>query len=182
MLQLLGYIFLIGLAILLLKFVYCLLMRCCALGIMAFIIVGCITGALAILGKISSHLAWTISKWSFYVGTAINIIEVLSHPLEAIEDAWDFTTDTDYTTTSFNTYNDENSSGDSGNTHSSSSSSLSRSLTNTNDEDTEIYTGRRCCGNCKWNRSKYHNNVICSLNPAGTSNSVNDVCEDYVKM
>lgn len=181
MLQILGYIFLIAIAIILIKFGYALLMRCCALGILAFLIVGCITGALSIVGKISSSIAWTISKWAFYVGTAINIVEVISHPLEAIEDAWDFTTDTDYTASPVETYNNDVSSGGSGNT-STSSSSPSLPPTNTSDDDTEIYIGRRCCGNCRWNRSPNHNDVICSLNPAGANNSVNDVCGDYVKM
>jgi len=168
MLQILGYIFLIGIAIVLIKFGYALIMRCCALGVVLFICVGMVTGALALLGVVSSGTAWTISKWSFYIGTAINVLEVLSHPLEAISDAWDFTTDTDYSGGGSSS-DDSNSSGNNSGYSSSSGSS-----------DNSVYAGRRCCGNCRWNMSAYNNNVACTHNPAGAYNGVNDRCSDYV--
>ena len=80
-------------AILQIKFGFALLMRCCVIGIIAFLWVGIITGTLSIVGKMSSDTAWTISKWAFYIGTAINIVEVLFHPFRAISQAWDAATD-----------------------------------------------------------------------------------------
>lgn len=154
MLQILGYIFLIGIAIVLIKFGYALIMRCCALGVVAFICVGMVVGVLALFGKISSDTAWTISKWAFYIGTAINVLEVLSHPFEAISDAWDFTTDTDY------------SGGTSSSEDSNSSSNTSDYSSSSRSGSNPIYAGRRCCGNCRWNMSAY--------------NGVNDRCSDYI--
>lgn len=92
MLQILGYLLLIGIAILLIKFSFYLLLRCCVGGILAFIFVGAITGALAIFGVISADTAWTISKWAFYIGTALNTIWAILHPIETISDAWDIAT------------------------------------------------------------------------------------------
>ena len=156
MLQILGYLLLIGIAIVILKFGFALLMRCCVIGIIAFLWVGAITGALTIFGKMSSDTAWTISKWAFYIGTAVNIMEVLFHPFRAIGDAWDAATD------------------DSPSSSSSSSSSYSDS---NNGEDE--YPGVRCCGNCRWNNSLYSSSVMCNHNPAGEYNGVMDRCSDY---
>ncbi len=157
MLQILGYIFLIGIILVLVKFGFLLVIRCCAIGIIAFICVGAVTGALTIFGKMSSDTAWTISKWAFYIGTAINIVEVIRHPFRAISDAWDVTTE------------DSDSS-----SYSSSSSSSSTSM-----HDEDLYPGTRCCGNCRWNNSLYGNNVMCNHNPAGDYNDVMDRCSDY---
>lgn len=168
MLQLLGYIFLIAVGIVIIKFGYALIMRFIALGVVAFIFVGCISGALSLLGYISSSTAWTISKWAFYIGAVLNIIEALSHPFDSISDAWEFTTDTDYS-----------SGGSSYDNEFESSSSVNNS-SYSGGGSTDVYAGRRCCGNCRWNTSPYRNNVVCNHNPAGAYNSVNDRCVDYV--
>ena len=154
MLQILGYILIIAIAIAVIKFGFALLMRCCIIGIVAFLWVGAITGALTIFGKMSSDTAWTISKWAFFIGSAINIVEVLFHPFKALRDAWDAATD---------------------DTPSSSSSSLSGN----GNRDEDEFAGMRCCGNCRWNYSAYGNNVICNHNPAGEHNGVMDRCSDY---
>ena len=154
MLQILGYILLIGIAIVVIKFGFMLVMRCCAIGIVAFLCVGAITGVLCIFGMMSSDTAWTISKWAFYIGTAINIVEVICHPFRAISDAWDVATD------------------DSGGSSSSSSSGYGSS-------QEDEFAGIHCCGNCRWNNSAYSNNVICNHNPAGDYNGVMDRCSDY---
>lgn len=166
MLQILGYIFLIAIGFLIVKFGIFLIMRCCIIGIIAFLCVGMITGALAILGMMSSDTAWTLSKWAFYIGTAVNIVEVIFHPFRAISDAWDVATDDD----------------DSGSYSSSSSSSSSYSSYSSyrDDDDDDEYKGVRCCGNCRWNNSLYGNNVICNHNPAGSYNGVMDRCSDYL--
>ena len=52
MLQIIGYIFLIGIAILILKFGFMIVIRCCAIGIVAFFGVGMICLILYILGFI----------------------------------------------------------------------------------------------------------------------------------
>ena len=156
MLQILGYILLIGIAIVVIKFGFALLMRCCVIGIIAFLWVGAITGALCIFGKMSSDTAWTISKWAFYIGTAINVVEVLFHPFRAISQAWDAATD---------------------DSESSSYSSSSSNSSSSPDEDE--FAGVHCCGNCRWNNSAYSNNVICNHNPSGDYNGVMDRCSDY---
>lgn len=155
MLQILGYLLLIGIAIVVIKFGFALLMRCCVIGIIAFLCIGAITGALTIFGMMSSDTAWSISKWAFYIGTVINLVEVLFHPFRAIGDAWDVATD------------------DSPAGY-SSSSSYSDSI---NGEDE--YEGVRCCGNCRWNTSAYSSSVMCNHNPAGDYNGVMDRCSDY---
>ena len=171
MLQIIGYIFLIAIVIVLIKFGYALIMRCCAMGVIAFICVGMVVGVLALFGKISSDTAWTVSKWAFYIGTAINILEVLSHPIDAISDAWDFTTDTDYSGGSSESDRDETYYSDGNNSSSSTSG----------DSETDVYAGLRCCGNCRWNMSTHCNNVVCTHNPAGANNGVYDRCSDYLK-
>lgn len=153
MLQILGYILLIGIAIFFIKFGFALLIRCCVIGIMAFLMVGTLMGVLTIFGKVSSDTAWTISKWAFYIGTAINVLEVLFHPFRTISQAWDAATDDS-----------------DGGMYSSSSS-------NNNQEDE--FAGVKCCGNCRWNTSAYSNNVMCNHNPAGDYNGVMDRCSDY---
>lgn len=50
MLQILGYILLIGIVIVVIKFGLALLMRCYIIGVIAFLCVGAITGVLIILG------------------------------------------------------------------------------------------------------------------------------------
>lgn len=154
MLQILGYLLLIGIAIVIIKFGFALLMRCCVIGIIAFLWVGIITGTLSIVGKMSSDTAWTISKWAFYIGTAINIVEVLFHPFRAISQAWDAATD-----------------------DSDSGSYSSDSYVSSQGEDE--YPGVRCCGNCRWNNSAYSSSVMCNHNPAGEYNGMMDRCSDY---
>ena len=171
MVQLLGYIFLIAVAILAFKFVYALIMRCCALGVIAFICVGCISGGLWILGYLESDTALTISRWAFYIGTAINVIEAISHPLDVISDAWELATDTVYT-------NEESSTEESD--YTSNSNYDTSSFNGEGNSYLSIYAGRRCCGNCRWNNCHNGNNVLCSHNPAGANNDVNDVCSDYI--
>lgn len=165
MLQILGYIFLIAIGFLVVKFGIFLIMRCCIIGIIAFLCVGMITGALAILGMMSSDTAWTLSKWAFYIGTAVNIVEVIFHPFRAISDAWDVTIDDDFSGPS---------------SSSSSSSSYSSYSSYRDDDDDDEYKGVRCCGNCRWNNSLFGNNVICNHNPAGSYNGVMDRCSDYL--
>ena len=156
MLQILGYIFLIGIILVLVKFGFLLVIRCCVIGIIAFICVGAITGALTIFGIMNSDTAWTISKWAFYIGTAFNIVEVIRHPFRAISDAWDVTTD-----------------------ESTGSYGSSSSSSGYNRDDEDGYPGVRCCGNCRWNMSAYSNSVMCNHNPAGEYNGVMDRCSDY---
>jgi hypothetical protein len=155
MLQILGYILIIGVAIVVIKFGFALLIRCCIIGILAFLWVGAITGALTIFGKMSSDTAWTISKWAFYIGTAINIVEVLFHPFRAIRESWDAATD-----------------------DSPSSPSSSSSYSDSNNGEDE-YPGVRCCGNCRWNTSLYSSSVMCNHSSAGDYNGVMDSCSDY---
>lgn len=154
MLQFICYIFLFAIAFVLIKFGIMLIMRCCILGIMAFIFVGIISWVLTIMGKISSEMAWKISEWAFYIGTGINLIEVLMHPFRIISEAWDNTTE---------------------------DSNYSDGYSNdTSKSEEDMYVGSRCCGNCRFNQSMFRdNNVICNHNPAGQYNDVNDVCSDY---
>ena len=160
MLQILGYLLLFSIVFLLVKFGFLLILRCIAIGIFAFFLVGMITGALALLGFIGSDTAWTLSKWAFYIGTVINVIEVICHPFSAIADAWKEATE------------------ESSSRYGSSSSSTSSSSGNGSERE-NLYSGVRCCGNCRWNKSPYGNNVICSHNPAGQYNGVMDRCIDY---
>ena len=167
MLQILGYIFLIAIVILLLKFGFALLIRCCAIGILAFFGVGFVTGALSILGFMNFSTAWTLSKWAFYIGTAINVIEALFHPFTAISQAWDLANDdSDYSSSSYDdSYNHQH-----------------RQKNNDYEEDNDLYSGVRCCGNCRFNHSAYRNGVSCNHSPAGEYNDVMDSCSDYMHM
>ena len=88
MLQILGYLLLIGLAILLIKFCISIIIKCCVGGIIAFICVGAVCGALALFGVISGDTAWTVSKWSFYIGTVMSTVWAVWHPLDTISEAW----------------------------------------------------------------------------------------------
>lgn len=156
MLQIIGYIILIGIAFLVIKFGIMLVVRCCVFGIIAFFSAGFISLILVVFGAISTDTAWTLSKWAFYIGTAFNVIEVICHPFRAISDAWEVTTD--------------ESTGSIG-----SSSSFSDYNGNSEDE----YPGVHCCGNCRWNVSTYSSSVMCNHNPAGEYNGVMDRCSDY---
>lgn len=154
MLQIIGYIFLIGIAIFILKFGFMIVIRCCAIGIVAFFGVGMTCLILYMLGFIESSTAWTLSKWAFYIGTGINIIEVLSHPLEALSQAWNSATDD----SDDSSYPDQPSDNDDG----------------------DEFPGMRCCGNCRFNNSGYGSSVMCNHNPAGEHNGPMDRCGDYV--
>lgn len=157
MLQILGYLLLIVIAILLIKFGVYILLSCCIGGILSFIWVGAITGALAIFGVISADTAWTISKWAFYIGTAITTIRTILHPIDTISDAW----------------REATSSSSSGSSSYSSSSDSSSS-----NDNYDEYRGMRCCANCRWNASLYPNNVICN-HMQGDAVSVTGCCSDY---
>ncbi|MBO4662461.1 MAG: hypothetical protein J5630_07160 [Bacteroidaceae bacterium] len=153
MLKILGYLLLIGIAILVLKFAFSFIMRCCILGIIAFLCVGAITGALSILGLMEYETAWTISKWAFYIGTTINILEVIFHPFRAISDAWEVAIDD------------------------SDSNSSSNSSNNTLEDE---FAGMHCCGNCRWSVNAYRGSrVMCNQNHASDYKSVTDWCSDY---
>lgn len=151
MLEILGYLLLIGLAIFLIKFCLALIIRCCAGGILAFFCVGCVTGAFAIFGVINGDTAWNISKWAFYIGTVLNIFEVLSHPFDVLRECF----------------------GDAGEDW-GKYQTTSNPPSNNNDS----YSGMHCCANCRWNASPYPNNVCCS-HIHGDAVSVTGRCSDY---
>ena len=157
MLQILGYLLLIGLAILLLKFSFAILLRCCIGGILAFLIIGAVSGALCLLGYIQSDTAWTVSKWAFYIGTALSTVNVICHPFRTISEAWNDATD------------------DSG-----SSTSYTNTYDSSEKEDEDLYKGQHCCGNCRWNTCPGRVGVSCHHDVSGAYMETNDRCSDYL--
>ena len=128
MLQILGYILLIGIALAIIKFGILLILRCCAYGITAFFSIGAITLILVILGFMESGTAWTISKWAFYIGLGCNVLELVIHPSKIFSDVK-------------KAYNYD------------SSSSMTSSVSD-NSSDNESYSGFHCCDNCWWNQDR----------------------------
>ncbi len=149
-LQILGIFLLFAIAIALLKFFFAFIMRCCVWGILAFLTVGFITGLLAVFGLIEFSIAWTISKWAFFIGIGLNLVEVVLHPFRVIKDAWGVSQEM-----SFNGTTTVNTDGDAG-----SSSG---------------YYGR-CCANCRYNTNP--NGVSCNWDP-GKYIEENSCCSMY---
>lgn len=157
MLQILGFILLIAIALALLKLFFAVFLTCCIFGIIAFLFVGAITGALTILGFMDSSTAWTLTKWAFYIGTAINIIKVIIDPSFAVGGIKSVLNST-----------------------SDNSGSSSSSSSNYSSEGGDEHPGVKCCGNCRFNNSGYGSSVSCNHNPAGEYNNANDYCSDYI--
>lgn len=129
MLQILGYILLIGIAIAVLKFGFAVALRLTLYGIVAFFCVGAVTGALTILGVMESDTSWTITKWAFFIGVLFSVKELFTNPRDFGRDVMDI-------------YNDHSGS------HSSPSSSSN------SDKDNGYDPPYGCCDNCRWNMNR----------------------------
>lgn len=140
MLELIGFIFLIAIGIFLLRFFAHIILQCVSLGVVAFIIVGIVTGICYLIGIMSSKTAWLISQWAFYIGTAISTIQTLFHPFDAISRAWN-------EASNFNSNRDNNT-----------------NVSNQKDNDYGSVYSFPCCGNCMYNYTRGSFDVTCNGN------------------
>lgn len=114
-------------------------------GIVLFFLIGMPIGFAYLVGWMGGDTAWTICKWSFYIGSAYGLITAIFHPSEYFGDIIDdFNSNSSSSSSSHGSYND------------------SYSESNYND------SGGGICGNCSYYDSSSH---YCPLRHRSVSES-----------
>lgn len=110
------------------------LLRLLSIGICLFIVAEIVTTALAIFGYMDYCTGWAISKWAFFIGGGIGVIQFLRSPSSFLRDAADIV--------------------------SSIGNSTIKSDNSQEEKDDKEYDFP-CCGNCKWNYDRGSYSVRC---------------------
>ena len=156
MLKIIGIIILIGIVFALLKYMLAFIIRFTAIGICSFLIVGALTGFLALVNVISSGTAWTLSIIASIIGLGYNLYQVSSRPSKAISDVNNMY-HKDYRPKRYDNYGNE----------------------------IDFYEEKRCCGNCVHNMSRSaekYMDIYCtwdSFYHSSMSYSQTNVCEHW---
>ena len=155
MLKIIGYILLLSLVFVLIKFVFSFTIALLAFTITAFMSVGTIVFILSVIGVIEPGTAWVVLGCAVGIGAILDAVRFFNDPGEVLSDARD----------NFNT--------------SSHVGGSSRSDSSRDDTDYR-YQGdqyRRCCGSCRWFSSHSSHYSICTLH--GREMSHSDSCSDW---
>ena len=130
-----GYLILIVIAGSLLIIFGSFLLRLLRIGISLFFISEIVTTALAIFGVMDYKSTWPISKWAFYIGSAIGIMQFIRSPGSVLRDTADIVTGIGG---GDNPKGKDEPKGDDGDGH-----------------------GFPCCDNCRWNQDRGSYTVRC---------------------
>lgn len=149
-----GYLFLIVAAGIILIICGTFLLRLLAIGISLFFIAEIITTALAIFGYMDYSTGWTISKWAFFIGSGIGIIQFLCNPSTFFRDTGEIVTNIG---------------------NSSKTKKRNKPEENEDEEDEHKFA---CCGNCKWNQDRGSYTVRCFQDSSRDKVS-NDKCGQW---
>ena len=156
MLKIVGIVILIGIIIAVFKYVLVAVIRFTAIAVCSFLVIGTLTGFLALINVISTGTAWTLTLIAFFVGLAYNLYEAACRPSKALSDINEMY-HKDYTPKKYDDLNKE----------------------------IDQYKNKRYCGNCKHNMSRSPNHfwsIYCTWNSIyhnDLSFSQTDVCEHW---
>lgn len=155
MLKIIGYILLLSLVFVLIKFVFSFTIALLAFTITAFMSVGTIVFILSVIGVMEPDTAWVVLGCAVGIGAILDAVRFFNDPGEVLSDARD----------NFNT----------------SSHVGGRPNSDSSRDDTDYrFKGdqyRKCCGSCRWLSSHGSHNSVCTLNGREVCHS--DYCGDW---